>query len=534
MPKRLLALFSALLFALSGIIARLYTVMNGDYVDVAEQQSSLTITLATARGTLYDRRLERLTNRQSGYAAGVIGTPSALAALSHRTEWESLSIRLSEGKPLVLTDTQPLPLVQGIRQFTVPVRYDDSAIASHVIGTLGEDGHGVGGAERALDDILSQNSGHLTVTYQTDGTGRVIENGEVTVENTLARSGGGAALTIDRELQQAVEILLGKQLSRGAAVVMDIQTGDILALASFPTYDASAVADYLSAEDQPLFNRATAAYNCGSVFKTVTAMAALERGVPVTQSFDCVGYVQVGVNRIKCHHLLGHGSQTLFGGFAQSCNPYFIQLSALSGGNALHRYASLLGFDSPIVLMERWQTDRATLPNAEAFGSAALRANLSIGQGDLLATPVHITAMTACVANGGAYHRPNLYLGTVDQLGVLREAPRDAPSRICSEQTAQTLRAMMCAVVADGTGTAAAPAVGTAGGKTGTAQTGWTSDSGETMTHSWFTGFYPAEQPQYAVTVLAEDNGTTGENAAPLFKIVCDKLYRMGYVKIPS
>lgn len=538
MSKRPIILFAALLFLFSGIIVRLYTLTEQGYAEVAEAQSTVTVTLANSRGTIYDRNLTALTNAKDRYAASVIAMPSALAALSSVYDdeaWADLSGRLSSGKPAVITSSSPLPLAEGIVQFTVPQRYDDNGLAAHVLGYVGDDGvHGVCGVEYALDGILDSAAGNLSVTYQTDGTGTVLPGGEITVENTLARANAGAALTLDRAMQHMVQTLAGESISRGAVVVMDAQNGDILAMASFPGFTATRLSDYLTDEDSPLFDRATAAYNCGSVFKTVTAMAAIERGVPQTQSFTCLGVLRVGENRIKCHHILGHGLLTLSDGFAQSCNPYFIQLAQLTGGEWLHRYASLLGFDSPIMLMDRWQTDRATLPSQEDFDGSVLLANVSIGQGDLLATPIHVAAMTACVANGGTYYRPNLYLGTVDQLKQLTAAVREPGSRVCSEQTAAALRAMMCEVVASGTGKAAATAVGTAAGKTGTAQTGWKTAAGDTMVHSWFTGFYPAEDPQYVVTVLAEDSETTGEATAPVFKRICDNLYRMGYVKIPS
>ncbi len=538
MVKRPLILFVSILFAFSGIMARLYTLAERGYTEAADTQSTVTVTVATARGTLYDRHLDRLTNDRTTYAAAAVGIPSALSALSSyydEEEWNALRERLEGGRPAVITSDSALPLAEGILQFTVPQCHDGKGLASHVIGYLGDDGiHGACGAQYALDELLLANAGHVQVTYQTDGTGRVLAGGEVTVENTLARTGGGAALTIDREIQNLVEVVAGESITRGAAVVMDVKTGDILALASFPNFDAANLSAYLDGEDSPLFNRATAAYNCGSVFKTVTAMAALERGTPLTQSFPCLGVLRVGSNRIKCHHVLGHGTLTLCDAFAKSCNPYFIQLAQLCGGTSLYRTASLMGFDSPLLLMDNWQTDRATLPAEEEFNGSVLLANVSIGQGDLLATPVHVAAMTACVANGGKYCRPRLLYGTVDMLGTMTPLDREPPSQICSERTAATLREMMCAVIIDGTGKSAAPAVGTAGGKTGTAQTGWKTENGDTMTHSWFTGFYPAEDPQVAITVLAEDAGSTGENTSPVFAAICDGLYRMGKIKISS
>lgn len=535
MHKRIVVLFCAVLFAFSGIIARIFQLTEQGYAEVAEAQSTVTVTVATARGTLYDRNLKKLTNADTHYVASVLGVPSALSALSGTvTAWDDLAGRLENGKPTVLKSAASFPLAEGILQFSIPTRYDTNGVASHVIGYVDESGVGVSGAEQALNDVLEQHSGKLTVTYRTDGAGRVLPGEDVVVDDTLHQATAGAALTIDYALQNAVQTIAGSQISRGAVVVMEVASGDVLALASFPSYKASQLADYLDEEGSPLFNRATATYNCGSVFKTVTAMAALESSVPITQSFPCLGVLQVGSNRIKCHHVLGHGILSLYDGFAQSCNPYFIQLAHLTGGTALYRYASLLGFDSPLLLMEGWQTARATLPQESEFAGSVLLANVSIGQGDLLATPLHIAAMTACVAGDGVYRRPNLYHGAVDVFGNLTEAERDPASRICSPTTAATLREMMCAVVTDGTGKSAAPAVGTAGGKTGTAETGWSTQNGDTtMVHSWFTGFYPAEDPQYVITVLAEDSKTTGENTAPVFKRLCDQLYRMGYVTRP-
>lgn len=531
---RTVALFATLLFAMSGVMARLHTIAHTHDAEAADAQSSLTVTVASMRGTLYDRNLRPLTNLGVRHVGSAIGTPTALTALSaaYGEEWDTLRPRLETGKPVVLSSESVLPLAQGILQFTVPDT-KDSGTAAHILGYVDASGHGVCGAQYALDDVLTAATGTLDVTYRTDGAGRVLSGEQTTVEDTLVRASAGAALTIDDHLQATVEAVAGKHLTRGAAVVLEVESGDILAMASFPTYDTARVADYLDADGAPLYNRATAAYNCGSVFKTVTAMAALESGLGGTV-LTCNGSVKVGKNTIRCHHLLGHGALSLSEAFACSCNPYFIGLSARTGGSTLYRYASLLGFDSPLFLMSGWQTERATLPKLDDIDGSVRLANVSIGQGDLLATPLHIAAMTACVAGGGEYRRPNLYHGTVGADGTLSPYKRDPATRVCSQTTAATLRAMMCDVMTDGTGASAAPTYGQAGGKTGTAETGWRTATGETMVHSWFTGFYPAEDPRYVVTVLAEDSETTGQTAAPAFKVICDALYRGGYVKIPS
>ena len=534
MNKRTIGVLAALLFAFSGITAKLYELNSDETLSVAENQSTVKVTVATARGTIYDSNLQPLTNRGSHYAVSAIAAPQALAALSHSfstDEWETLQSELQGGKPVIFTAKSPLSPTMGIQQFTTPVRYEETQLAPHVVGYVGDDGHGVTGAELVFDTELSEAAGSITVTYRTDARGNVTEPQPLSVKNTLFRAKAGVALTLDSRMQSMVETVAQSRLSKGAVVVMEPQTGNILAMVSVPSFSPLNIQKYLTAEDTPLFNRATAAYNCGSVFKTVSVMAALEAGVPTDRHFLCNGMLKVGSNRIKCHQTLGHGSLTMFDGYAQSCNPYFIQLIQETGGEVLYRMACLLGFDSPLLPAVNFATARAVFPSLEELSQPTVLANISFGQGDLLATPLHIAQMTACIVNGGEIRRSNLYAGTVDMLGRLTPAEIDPPTPVCSKQTAEIIKDMMIQVVNDGTGSSAMPKVGGAGGKTGTAETGWVGKDGKTMVQNWFTGFYPAVSPRYVITVLAEDSGRTREAAAPVFADVCNYLYRMGYLE---
>lgn len=535
MQKRSVALLAAVLFALSGIMVRLMQLTRDPLSQASGTRSTVTVTVARARGTIYDRDLNPLTNADSEYAASVVATPEAMAALADflpPSEWEQVRTNLQSGKPVLLTSQSAFPLVSGIRQFTVSKRYADDQMAAHTVGYLGDDGiSGACGIEKAFDKELNAVSGSITVSYQTDARGSALIGGDVQVSNTLFRADAGIALTLDSRLQRMAETIAGSELSKGAVVILDPATGDVLALASFPGFRPNDLAAYLDREDSPLFNRALAAYNCGSVFKTVSSLTALESGIPLTQQFTCLGALQVGENRVKCHHVLGHGLLDMCGGFANSCNPYYIQLMQLTGGAPLYRMACLLGFDTPILLTKGYATARAAIPNEQILAQPSVLANVSFGQGDLLASPVHIAQMTACVVNGGSYYRPNLYRGSVDISGNLTPIDRDPPVQVCSPTSANLVKEMMVAVVENGTGTAAKPKIGGAGGKTGTAQTGWVGEDGDTMVQNWFTGFYPAENPQYVITVLAEDSGRTGEGTAFVFAKLCDSLYRMGYVR---
>lgn len=534
MPKRTVLLFAALLFLFSGIILRIFQLTDGSFFEVGNRQSTVTVTAATARGTIYDRHLTPLTNCETQYSASVISTPEALAALSGsltETEWQQLNKQLQNGKPTVQHFQSPVALAAGITQFVTPIRYSNDQLAAHVIGYLGDDGiHGVSGIEKALDDLLIQSSGSISITYQTDGTGKALQGGETKVENTLSRAKGGVSLTLDSDIQRMVEQVAGENISKGAVVVMEPNSGEIMALASFPDFEPTALAAYLDDSDSPLFNRALGNYNCGSVFKIVSAATALENGVPATQRFTCTGSIPVGNNRIKCHHVLGHGTLDLCGGFSLSCNPYFIQMIQLTGGTPLYRMASSFGLDSPIFLAPGYQTARAVMPTETDLLTPTALANLSFGQGDLMASPVHVSKLTASVINGGVISRPNLLRGTVNQAGEIIEAEDEAPTRVFSQKTASVIYEMMLETVENGSGKSAMPQYGGAGGKTGTAETGWKTKDGDTMVQSWFTGFYPAVDPQYVITVLVEDAGRNEEQSAPVFKKLCDALYRMGMI----
>ena len=214
----------------------------------------------------------------------------------------------------------------------------------------------------------------------------------------------------------------------------------------------------------------------------------------------------------------------------QSCNTYFIQLANQIGAEKVYEMAVLLGFGKETVLASGLVSKAGKLPDLSNLkSSSAALANFSIGQGDFLATPLQIAAMTAAVANGGAAPRPALTLGIRDADGSVRFDEPSTAVRAMSRSTAEQLAKMMVAVVASGTGNAAAPETGGAGGKTATAETGWKAEDGSAVLQAWFTGFYPAENPQYIITVLAEDGKSGSTTAAPVFKHIADGIAALSH-----
>ena len=534
MKKRALVLFTLLLLTFSGIILQVYRLTGNTLSQAAQQQQTVTVTVANSRGTLYDTLLRPLVNNGSEYRLSVTPDAQAIALLSKQLsdeELKAVSERLQSGRPAVVSLERPIISLSGASLFEVPVRYDgEELLAPHLLGYLDSDGlHGVTGAELAFDDYLNECGGTATVTYTVDAMGRPLQGVAPVVQNTLDNAKGGVVLTLDADIQKIAEEAARKYMTKGAVVVMEPSTSRILAMVSLPDFQLDTVAQSVEDEENsPLLNRALCNYNLGSVFKIVSAAAALESGVSTSASFYCPGYAQVGSVTFHCHNRLGHGTLDMHGGFTQSCNPYFIQLMQQAGGRALYHMAVALGFDRSLILAEGYKTARAILPSETELLSPAAVANLSFGQGSLLGTPVHVAQMVAAVVNDGQVIRPTILKGYMDTEGRFTEESVSPPQYAFSAETAQVLRELMIETVEEGTGQSARPteSAGMAGGKTGTAETGWETED-KPVVQSWFGGFYPAESPRYVIAVVAEDSNNTQGKSAPVFKKICDELFML-------
>lgn len=531
MQNRTVISFIVIIFFLCGIMLKIYQLAGPQLSQAADQQAKLTVTVASLRGTIYDTNLKPLVNNKTEYRVAVTPNPKAIATLSTVLSEEKLkeiTDRLKSGKPVVaMVDNLSSP-ADGLLMFETPVRYKGKLLAPHVVGYLDGTGiKGASGAEMIFDEILSEYTGKLSVTYTVDAVGRPLEGIDPVVTNTLGNAKGGVVLTIDSEIQRIAEDAAKAFLTRGAVVVMKPETGHILALVSLPDFQPSTLSENLDSKDSPLLNRAFSNYNCGSVFKMVTASAALEQGIPVTTRFTCTGSRTVGDITFHCHHRLGHGTLDMVNAFAQSCNPYFISLALQAGGQRLYDMSAALGFDRPVYLAEGWKTSRAVIPSLESLASPAEVGNLSFGQGSLMATPIHIAQLVGAIVNKGNLIRPTLYKGKVDPDGNIIDVPPSPSTTAFSASTAAKLKEMMIYTVENGTGVSARPSAGGAGGKTGTAETGWIIN-GRSVLQGWFAGFYPANNPEYVITVLAEDTEGTGGKANPVFRQICDELYLLG------
>ncbi len=337
--------------------------------------------------------------------------------------------------------------------------------------------------------------------------------------------------TLDVDLQLLAHTLLEGQ--RGAVVFLDVRTGDILALVSRPEFDPNRLPPRLfsgQAEGSPLLNRSLAGlYPPGSVFKILVAAAALNEGFTGTLDTPADGFTTSPANpRIRDHDYYiarragrewrGHGRIGLAEALAKSSNVFFAQLGIQTGAEALTDAMDAVGMLSRFTLSER---PEATLTQGPARLGALSDdrpygiAQFSIGQGDLLVSPMQIAMLTAALARGGETVFPRIDLAQPVRTG----------RRLCSEEHAAALRWMMRRAVTEGTGRGAQIPDITVAGKTGTAQTGAGRES-----HSWFTGFAPSEDPMWAFAVIVEHGGYGSRAAVPLVRQMLQTAVQEGWL----
>jgi penicillin-binding protein 2 len=433
--------------------------------------------------------------------------------------------------------------------------YPFGKTASHVLGYLQEvsleaiqadasgrrrmgDLAGKTGVENRYDDLLTGRDGRLLEVVDSLGRGR----GEMSREEP--RQGSNLRLTIDFDLQKKSEELLeGKE---GAIVAMDPRTGEILALASYPNYDPNKFINRFTPEEwmslvgdpaNPLENRTIRGlYSPGSIFKIVMAAAALDAGyITPDTAYFCSGAQEFYGSVRSCWFKSGHGMMNLTNAIKNSCNIYFYNLGRRMGIEPIASYARAFGLghktgiDIPgekegLVPDPEWRMKTSKVPwyRGETI-------SVAIGQGPLLATPVQIAAMTACVANRGTRITPHLAASGTEGEGK-------SPISIKPGTLETVVRGMWMSVNDGGTGRSARVEGFDVCGKTGSTQ--WIStERAEKLaqqgrdvrkTHSWYSGFAPMGDPRIVVTVLVEFGGSGGSAAAPLAGEIF-KLYREKY-----
>lgn len=585
---RLLLAWMAMLGLFGALAVRLWNLQVGqgrEYQRRLAKQSLRSVRLPGIRGRILDRNGERMADNRPSYCVslyleefrrpgGVQRTvDSVMDALDRIAEtmdrprqMQAKDVRLHLGR------RTPLPLVAwkdldetavarfaehagdfpGAELTTEPVRtYPNGMSACHLLGyvgraddaTLGGSGDGEpekfhyylpemagrSGVEKRLDGVLRANAGGK-LEIQVDVAGFKFDE----VSRRAPGKGSDVVLAVDARIQRAAEAALVGE--RGAAVVVDPNNGDVLALASAPGYDpndfvpavpANVWNALLKDEARPLYNRATGGeYAPGSTFKPVTLLAALHSGkVAADTRFTCPGYFQLGSARFRCWQHWGHGSIDLQSAIRYSCNVYLFHAALSCGPEAVQAMARDCGFGRKTEISLDFERP-GLVPDA-AWKRTERRdswrdgdtCNLAIGQGALLVTPLQMGMYAAALANGGTLWQPRLIRQIARADGTAQDvAPVKAPAG--PEWVARHVRVvregMRDAVnQRDGSGKRAALPHVTVAAKTGTAEYG-VKGSGRKMT--WMIAFAPFEEPRYAVALLVEDGVSGGTTAAPKVK----------------
>jgi penicillin-binding protein 2 len=437
----------------------------------------------------------------------------------------------------------------GVQVNVRPVRkYLYNALGAHLLGYVGSakdinqlpdikdfnfyepDIQGKTNIELYLDDALRGKPGKRILKKNSknrlEGEKEVIQ----------PKPGANVYLTIDARMEYITERAL-RSVGRAAAVVVDPNTGQILAMASVPSYDPNKFIPAISARDwaelkdadaDPLTNRAISAFAPGSSYKITTALAGITRGL-AKSVFTCNGGVTYGNTYMRCwiqaEHGGSHGPQTLTEAIKNSCDAFFYQYGNAAGIDAIDAVGKTLGLGE-VSGIELTNEAPGILPSPEWLKSShnqrwsqGQTANTSIGQGYVLTTPLQMAMIAATVANGGISYQPSLVYQIQESDGMAVRRPEKIrgdltkANKLSSDQVEIVRKGMWRVVNDSGTGTRAKVPGVTVAGKTGTAQA-WT--EGKKDDNAWFIAFAPYEHPKLALAVLVQGGKAGGEVAAPI------------------
>jgi penicillin-binding protein 2 len=451
-----------------------------------------------------------------------------------------------------------LPAGVTLRPYYVRT-YPNGKIAGQIIGYNGKTGRtpdgiidnhevlwpeteGREGLEQTFNQVLTGKHGEYKITFDQDGR----KTSEKIV--TPPVPGHTVVTTLDLHLQELAEKALEAKAKRGAIVVVDPNNGDILAMASWPTYNPNAFTPTISAEkfkalqddpDIPLLPRAfRSSYPPGSTFKVAVGMAALESGaVRSDDEFNCVPSIQIGNVTFHNWKKTDRGALNFVQALTESCDTWFYQVGIKTGAEPILDWAQKLGFGAKSGIPLRGEVE-GRVPNDQYMKATHGRkllngdiANLSIGQGDMQVTPLQMAQAMAIIGNGGTFYQTRLVqqVQTVDNEIVSAFQVREKKTLGASADTMEQLRTGMVNVVNGAGGTAHQASLDNVevAGKTGTAQ--WGPKTKE-RTAAWFAGFVPADHPQYAFAALYEgDVGTKahgGTAAAPMIAMILKDIYK--------
>jgi cell division protein FtsI (penicillin-binding protein 3) len=543
-----LLLVCILFFWMAGLVAQLYHLQIIDYWDLlarAKRQQQHTIEVAPKRGEIFDRQMNPLA--MSLAVDSVFAVPSEIPdprmvadllapvlgldahdLLGRFTRSHSFCWVKRKATPKEASRVRDLDLDGIYFQGETKRFYPKGELAANIVGYVGLDDKGLGGLEYGMDSLILGRPGHVLLA--TDARRRSFHSTEVP-----GKPGKNIVLTLDEKIQYAAEKSLAEAVDKwkaagGVAVVQNPSTGEILAMASQPTYDPN---DYTKSRAEALEDRGRSwVYEPGSTFKLVTVSAALEEKLTKPEEIiDCQnGSIVLSRHVIHDHKRFGELSVTDV--VVKSSDVGAIKLGLRLGEQRLYKYIRSFGFGEKSGV-ELPGEERGLLKPPNSWSGISIGA-ISMGQ-EVSVTPIQLVTAYSAIANGGVLFEPrivhDLFLGQAHQA-----SPPVPGHRVVSERTANLMKQMLSEVVERGTGKAAQLAGYKCAGKTGTAQK--IDASGHySKSHyvSSFVGFAPIGKP--AVTILVVIDSPMGaiyggEVAGPVFKSMAEQI--LSYLNVPQ
>lgn len=571
MNKRMQILFILCLLVSGIFLIRLFLLQtfNGEvYKKKALEQRQKTIEAIPDRGSILDRNKEPLAisvklniaylfpqevedlDKTTKELEDVLGV-SALE-LQQKAE-EEMIVRVKSN----LSNTEVEQLQErSLRGVTIAPQnaryYPNGSFAPHLIGFTDDENRGVYGIEAMFDEDLHGIAGVSLLSIT--ATGEVIPY-DIQISRNVDQ-GKNVVLTMDKAIQNSVnrhgqDIFDKYQPKKISIVVMNPNNGDILAMENFPKYDPNNPRAPLNEEEEDRWRELTEEqlleeyykrwrsfaindlYEPGSVFKFITAAAAVEEGSATVDShYLCEGEVtDIPGIILKCYRWYEpHGDQTLFEAMDHSCNPAFIQMARELGRDKFYKYIRDFGFGD-LTGIDLPAEQSGMVPNSKDEITEAYLATMSYGHG-VAVTPIQVITALSAVINGGDLYVPRIVKEILDtEDNIIKDQPIIRKRQVISEETSKMMREMMEHGVQQGTADGAKISGYRVGGKTGTSVKFVDGEYTQETTVASYIGVFPADQPEYIVlAVVDEPQGATSGNvvAAPIVRDIIKDIIRIG------
>lgn len=525
--------------------------INADYYEKhAKEQSNTTLKLSSGRGTIYDRNNKKLTDNkvkdiiiiQKDKISVNEGYTDLIQEVTGLAKFEIYNkIQEDPTSPILELEIKNINdnLKKQLEKENILIdkktyRYSDENLLAHTIGYLDSDDNAVSGIEKSQDDMLKNKNLDYVEVFKAGSSGNSgkdkklgVLNGSYKV-NENSDEDNHLKLTIDYNIQKQLENLVDNEENPSAVVISDVKTGEVLAMSSRPNYSQYSVEEFLNASNGELQNRAIRyMYAPGSVFKIVVLYAALENDIiDENYTHTCTGSEEYNGRVLKCNKLEGHGLLNLDQAFSNSCNTAFLDIALKVGKEKIIKASKDLHLNQEVGIDINGEKSGRLEEDIDIV-------NLCIGQGEMMFTPLQVNQMTQVIANNGMYKPLRIYDSIIDNnKNIIKSFKTTKEEDMLSPYTITKIKEMMKSVSTNGTAKELAILEKGSGVKTGTTQAAINIENEDKtikkqkISHGWVTGFYPAENPKYTITIIIEGTQHSSKSAVPLFKEICEKILK--------